>query len=111
MGTKLPVRLLQQNSSSLMRCTPSIECEPQYKHLAAGVVAVYAVDPDSHTVSLCSGVCIPVCVCPPWQATELSQVITELEATQDYVALAASQQRAHVDVQWQLLQMRKLRCL
>ena len=51
----LPVHLIQQNSSSLMQCTPSIECEPQYEHLAAGVVAIYAVDPRSRTVSLCSG--------------------------------------------------------
>lgn len=56
-GTELPVHLIQQNSSSLMQCTPSIECQPQYEHLAAAVVAIYAVDPESHTVSLCSGVC------------------------------------------------------
>ena len=73
-GTMLPVHLIQQNSSSLMRCTPSIECQPQYEHLAAGVVAVYAVDPRSHTVSLCSGVRLPLLVSHPWQAPDLSQV-------------------------------------
>jgi hypothetical protein len=51
----LPVHLFQQNSSSLMQCTPSIECQPQYEHLASGVVSIYAVDPKSKTIGLCSG--------------------------------------------------------
>lgn len=54
-GTQLPVDLFQQNSTSLFACTPSIECEPQYTQLADGVVAIYAVDPTSRTVGLCSG--------------------------------------------------------
>lgn len=54
-GTQLPVNLIQQNSTSLFACTPSIECEPQYAHLADGVVAIYAVDPTSKTVGLCTG--------------------------------------------------------
>ncbi|CAK0735575.1 hypothetical protein CVIRNUC_000603 [Coccomyxa viridis] len=55
LGTLLPVHLMQQNRSSLMQCTPSIVCEPRYEHLAAGVVSIYAVDPQSHTIGLCSG--------------------------------------------------------
>ena len=38
-----------------MQCTPSIECQPKYEHLAAGVVSIYAVDPQTHTIGLCSG--------------------------------------------------------
>ena len=38
-----------------MQCTPSIVCEPKYEHLAAGVISIYAVDPQSRTVGLCSG--------------------------------------------------------
>ncbi|BDA50484.1 probable lysyl endopeptidase [Coccomyxa sp. Obi] len=54
-GTQLPVDLIQQNSTSLFACTPSIECMPQYAHLADGIVAIYAVDPTSRTVGLCTG--------------------------------------------------------
>lgn len=54
-GTQLPVDLFQQNYTSLFACTPSIECEPQYAHLADGIVAIYAVDPTSKTVGLCTG--------------------------------------------------------
>ena len=54
-GTQLPVNTFQQNSTSLFACTPSIECEPQYAHLADGIVAIYAVDPTSKTVGLCTG--------------------------------------------------------
>ncbi|EIE26769.1 hypothetical protein COCSUDRAFT_59280 [Coccomyxa subellipsoidea C-169] len=53
-GTQLPVPLFQQNGSSIFGCTPSVECGPQYKSLAAGVVTIYAVDPMSKTVGLCT---------------------------------------------------------
>lgn len=54
-GTQLPVPLFQQDNSSIFGCTPSVECDPQYGTLAAGVVSIYAVDPTSRTVGLCSG--------------------------------------------------------
>ena len=49
-----------------MQCTPSIVCEPRYEHLAAGVVSIYAVDPQSHTIGLCSGESAPPCTAA-WQ--------------------------------------------
>ncbi|BDA40579.1 probable protease 1 at N-terminal half [Coccomyxa sp. Obi] len=54
-GTQLPVLGFQQNRSSVYACTPSLECAPQYAKLGAGVVAIYAVDPTSKSVGLCSG--------------------------------------------------------
>ncbi|CAL8467108.1 g6644 [Coccomyxa elongata] len=54
-GTHLPVQELQQNRSSVFACTPSLECAPQYAKLGAGVVDIYAVDPASRTIGLCSG--------------------------------------------------------
>ncbi len=73
----LPVHLIQQNSSSLMQCTPSIECQPQYEHLAAGVVAIYAVDPRARTVSLCSGAPTFGSASHPWQLLPQSRSIYE----------------------------------
>ena len=49
-----------------MQCTPSIVCEPKYEHLAAGVISIYAVDPQSHTIGLCSGESAPPCTAT-WQ--------------------------------------------
>ena len=44
-----------------MQCTPSIQCQPKYERLAAGVISIYAVDPQSHTIGLCSGEPAPSC--------------------------------------------------
>ena len=49
-----------------MQCTPSIVCEPKYEHLAAGVISIYAIDPQSHTIGLCSGESEKLCTAR-WQ--------------------------------------------
>lgn len=63
-GTHLPVRLMQQNTSAVAPCTPSIECYPQYAVPAAAVVSIYVPDVRTKTVGLCSGasMCLPLAV-------------------------------------------------
>lgn len=54
-GTHLPVYLMQQNTSAVAPCTPSVRCDPQYAQVAASVVAIYVVNIPTRTVGLCSG--------------------------------------------------------
>ena len=54
-GTHLPVFTMQQNTSAVAPCTPSVRCSPQYAQVAAGVVAIYVVNLPTRTVGLCSG--------------------------------------------------------
>ena len=65
-GTHLPVYLMQQNTSAVAPCTPSVRCDPQYATVAAGVVAIYVVDIATRTVGLCSGL-----ACPPLRTCAL----------------------------------------
>lgn len=46
---------MQQNTSAVAPCTPSVRCDPQFAQVAAGIVAIYVVNIPTRTVGLCSG--------------------------------------------------------
>jgi hypothetical protein len=84
-GTHLPVHLMQQNTSAVARCTPSIKCYPQYAVPAAAIVSIYVPDVRTKTVGLCSGagifrLCFPAeraacCSSPPHPCFTLLSVL------------------------------------
>ena len=85
-GTHLPVHLMQQNTSAVAPCAPSIECYPQYAVPAAAVVSIYVPDVMTKTIGLCSG-CFrrllrPDCYLLPeaWGAASLSERVHHLQS-------------------------------
>ena len=54
-GTQFDTTIFQQTSDATTPCTPSVECDPRFSEVRAGIVSVYAINMRIRALGLCTG--------------------------------------------------------